>query len=72
MCRWTPTYWHMRVEIFVEVAALNILMPLALALDGDTTVFPTVTVVGFNPKVGRLIDRHWCAMLRRWVDIWLH
>jgi hypothetical protein len=62
----------MRVEIFVEVAALNILMPLALALDGDTTVFPTVTVVGFNPKVGRLIDRHWCAMLRRWVDIWLH
>jgi hypothetical protein len=62
----------MRVEIFVEVAALNILMPLALALDGDTTVFPTVTVVDFNPKVGRLIARHWCAMLRRWVDIWLH
>jgi hypothetical protein len=39
-----------RVKIFLEVAALNILMPLTLALDGDATVFPTVTMVNFCPE----------------------
>jgi hypothetical protein len=62
----------MRVKIFLEVVALDILMPLALALDGDAAVFRTVMVVDFSPDVSHRIDRNWCAMPRRRAGIWLH
>jgi hypothetical protein len=54
----------MGVKIFLEVVALDILMPLALALDGDAVVFRTVMVVDFSPDVSHRIDRNWCAMSR--------
>jgi hypothetical protein len=41
-------YWRVRVEISLEVAALDILMPLALALDYDADVFPAATMVDFS------------------------
>jgi hypothetical protein len=70
-CGWTPTYWRVRVEIFLEVAALDILTPLTLVLDGDAAVFPTMMAVDFSPEADRCVALHWCTMLRRWVGIWL-
>jgi hypothetical protein len=72
MCDWTPTYWRMRVKIFLEVVALDISTPLTLTLDGDATVFPTMTAIDFSPEVSRHVAHNWCTMLRRWASIWLH
>jgi hypothetical protein len=41
----------MQVEISLEVATLDVLTPLTVALDGGATVLPTATVVDFLPEV---------------------
>jgi hypothetical protein len=66
-----PTHWYMSVEVFLEVATLDILMPLMMALDGGATVFPTTTTVDFLPEVCRRVARHRWAMLHRWWRILL-
>jgi hypothetical protein len=49
MCVLVPTHWCMQVEVFLEVASLNISMPLVVTLDGGATVFPSSTVIDFLP-----------------------
>jgi hypothetical protein len=62
----------MRVKIFLEVVALDILTPLTLALNGDVVVFPTMTAVDFSPEADRRVAHHWCMMLCLQAGIWLH
>jgi hypothetical protein len=51
MCDLAHTHWCMQVEISLEVATLDVLTPLTVALDGGATVLPTSTVVDFLPEV---------------------
>jgi hypothetical protein len=51
MCDQTRTHWCMKVEVSLEVATLDVLAPLAIALDGGATVLPTSTAVDFLPEV---------------------
>jgi hypothetical protein len=51
MCDLACTHWCMKVEVSLEVATLNISMPLTVALDGGATVLPTSMVVDFLPEV---------------------
>jgi hypothetical protein len=39
----------MQVEVFLEIATLDISTPLAVALDGGAAVFPTSMAVDFLP-----------------------
>jgi hypothetical protein len=55
------THWRMQVEVSLEVATLNISMPLVVVLDGGATVFPTSTVIDFLPEVRRLIVGYRCT-----------
>jgi hypothetical protein len=57
--------WCMCVKVFLEVATLDISLPLTVAPDGGVAVFPTTTVVDFFPKVRHRVAHHWCAMLCR-------
>jgi hypothetical protein len=49
MCDLAPTHWCMQVEVFLEIATLDISTPLAVALDGGAVVFPTSMAVDFLP-----------------------
>jgi hypothetical protein len=49
MCDLAPTHWCMQVEVFLEIATLDISTPLAVALDGGAAVFPTSMAVDFLP-----------------------
>jgi hypothetical protein len=51
MCDLARTHWRMQVEVSLKVATLDVSTPLAVALDGGTTVLPTLTVVDFLPEV---------------------
>jgi hypothetical protein len=42
---------------------LDILPPLAVALDGDAAIFPTTMAIDFFPEVYRCVAHHWCAAL---------
>jgi hypothetical protein len=55
----------MQIEVFLEVAILDISMPLTVALDGGVTVFPTSTAVDFLPEVYHRVAGHRRVMLRR-------
>jgi hypothetical protein len=70
MCDLAPTHWCMQVEVFLEVAMLDISTPLVVALDGSATVFPTSTVVDFLPEVRRRVAGHRRAVLRRRACTW--
>jgi hypothetical protein len=70
MCDLPPTHWCMQVEVFLEVATLDISTPLVVALDGNATVFPTSTVVDFLPEVRRRVAGHRRAVLRRRACTW--
>jgi hypothetical protein len=72
MCDLALTHWCMQVEVFLEVATLDILTPLVVALDGGVTVFPTSTAVDFLPEVHHLVAGHRHAVLRKWALIWQH
>jgi hypothetical protein len=72
MCDLARTHWCMRVEVFLEVATLDILTPLVVVLDGGATVFPTSMVVDFLPEVHRFVAGHRRAVLRRWARTWQH
>jgi hypothetical protein len=72
MCDWAPTHWCMCVKVFLEVVTLDISTPLAVALDGGVTVFPTTTVVHFFPEVCHRVAHHRCATLRRRARIRQH
>jgi hypothetical protein len=67
---WTLMRRRVRVEIFFKIAALDISMPLALALDGDSAIFSTAATVDFSPEVGRCVTHHRCTMPHRLVGIW--
>jgi hypothetical protein len=58
MCDLAPTHWCMQVEVFLEVATLDISTPLVVALDGGATVFATSTAVDFLPEVHRHCNTH--------------
>jgi hypothetical protein len=58
MCNLAPTHWRMQVELFLEVATLDILTPLTVALDAGATVFSTSMVVDFLPEVRRRVAGH--------------
>jgi hypothetical protein len=62
----------MRVEVILEVAALDILMPLTLVLDGDAIVLRTTTAIDFSPEVCHRVARHRHIMLCRQACVWLH
>jgi hypothetical protein len=49
MCVLVPTHWCMQVEVFLEVATLNISTPLMVTLDGGAVVFPTSMAIDFLP-----------------------
>jgi hypothetical protein len=51
MCDLAPTHWCMQVEVFLEVATLDISTPLA---------------VDFLPEVRRRVAGHRRTVLRRW------
>jgi hypothetical protein len=72
MCDLARTHWRMQVEVSLEVATLDISMPLVVVLDDDATVFPTSTAVDFLPEVCRLVAGYRRAVLRRWVRTWQH
>jgi hypothetical protein len=55
----------MQVEVFLEVATLDISMPLMVALDGGAVVFITTVAVDFLPEVHHCVACHQCVMLRR-------
>jgi hypothetical protein len=55
----------MQVEVFHEIATLNISMPLIVVLDGGATVFPTTSAVDFLLDVRHHVACHRCAMLHR-------
>jgi hypothetical protein len=65
MCDLACTHWCMQVEVFLEVATLDVSTPLAVVLDGGATVFPTSMVVDFLPEVRCLVAGHQRAVLRR-------
>jgi hypothetical protein len=69
-CGWTPTRWRVRVKIFFKIATLDISMPLAPALDGDSAIFPTAVTVDFSPEVGLRVTCHWRAVPRCLAGIW--
>jgi hypothetical protein len=69
MCRWTLTRRRVRVEIFFEIATLDISTPLAPVLDGDSAIFSTTMMVDFSPAVDRRVTRHRCAMPHRLAGI---
>jgi hypothetical protein len=48
----------MQVEVFLEVATLDISTPLAVALNGSAAVFPTTSVVDFLPEVRHRVACH--------------
>jgi hypothetical protein len=60
-----------RVQLPLEVRTLDVVAPLALALDGVAVVFPIVIVVEFGPVVGHSDTcgwykrRRWCASSQR-------
>jgi hypothetical protein len=51
MCDLARTHWCMQVEVSLEVATLDVSMPLAVVLDGGAIVLPTSTAVDFLPEV---------------------
>jgi hypothetical protein len=53
------------VAIFLEVATLDILMPLAVALNGGAAGLPTTTAVDFIPEVCCHVARY-RRMTLRW------
>jgi hypothetical protein len=63
-----PTCWHMGVELFLEVAALDIPTPFTQAPNGDAAIFATATAVDFNPEVGHRIAHHWCTRHERYAS----
>jgi hypothetical protein len=62
----------MQVEAFLEVATLDISVPLTVVLDGGATIFPASTAVDFFPEVHRRVAGHWCVVLRRQMRTWQH
>jgi hypothetical protein len=69
-CGWTLMRRRVRVKIFFKIAALDISMPLALVLDGDSAIFSTAMIVDFSPEVSRRVTRHRCAMPHHLAGIW--
>jgi hypothetical protein len=59
VCCMGSSCWRERVELPFEVATLNVVAPLALALDGDVVVFTITTAVEFGPVVS-------CSDACRW------
>jgi hypothetical protein len=51
MCDLARTHWCMQVKVSLDVATLDLSMPLTVALDGGATVLPTTTAVDFLPEV---------------------
>jgi hypothetical protein len=51
MCDLARTHWCMQVEVSLKVASLDVSTPLAVVLDGATTVLPTSTIVDYLPEV---------------------
>jgi hypothetical protein len=72
MCDLAPTHWCMQVEVFLEVATLDISTPLAVALDDGATAFPTSTAVDFLPEVRRRVAGHRRAVLCQRARTWQH
>jgi hypothetical protein len=64
MCDLARTHWCMQVEVSLEVATLNLSMPLVVALNGGATVFPTSTAVDFLPELCHLVAGHRPTVLR--------
>jgi hypothetical protein len=65
-------YQRMRVEVFLEVAALDISTSLTLAIDVDATVLPTTMVIDFSPEVCHHVAHHRRTMLCWRACVWLH
>jgi hypothetical protein len=72
MCALARTHWCMQVEVSLEVATLDISMPLTVALDGGATALPTSTVVDFLPEVRYPVAGHRRVVLHRWARTWQH
>jgi hypothetical protein len=70
MCDMACTRWCMQVEVYLEVATLDVSMPLAVALDGGPTVLPTSTVVDLLPEVCHLVAGHRRMVLHRRAHTW--
>jgi hypothetical protein len=66
------THWCMQVEVFLEVATLDISTSLTVALNGGATVFPTSMAVDFLPEVRRLIAGHRHVVLCQRARTWQH
>jgi hypothetical protein len=64
MCSLVRTRWCMQVEVSLEVATLDVLTPLAVALDGGATVLPTSMAVDLLPEVCRPVAGHRRVVLR--------
>jgi hypothetical protein len=65
MCDLARTRWCMQVEVSLEVASLDVSMPLTVALDGGATVLPTSTAGDLLPEVCHLVAGHRRTVLRR-------
>jgi hypothetical protein len=72
MCDLARTHWCMQVEVFLEIATLDISMPIAVVLDGGATVFPTSMTVDFLPEVRRLVAGHRRTVLCQRERTWQH
>jgi hypothetical protein len=62
----------MQVEVSLKIVTLDISTPLAVALDGGATVFPTSTAVDFLPEVHHLVAGHQRTVLCQRVHTWQH
>jgi hypothetical protein len=70
MCSLARNRWCMQVEVSFEVAILDVLTPLAVALDGGVTVLPTSTAVDLLPEVRCPVAGHRRMMLCRRACTW--
>jgi hypothetical protein len=55
---------HKRAKILLEVVTLEVPAPLALALDGDATIFAFVMMVELGPEISHSEAGHkhtWCT-----------
>jgi hypothetical protein len=70
MCDLVRTRWCMQAEVSLEVATLDVSVPLAVTLDGGVTVLLTSMAVDLLPEVCRLVAAHRRTVLRRRARTW--
>jgi hypothetical protein len=70
VCSLARSCWCMQVKVSFEVAALDVSVSLAVALDGGATVLPTSMAVDLLPEVHHPVAGHRRVVLRQRAHTW--